>query len=706
MSGQDADTGSHNKNRARGVKASPLKLRAALNAKGLKSQAEVAEAIRQQEGLAKPPRTLVGRVFRSEAVDPVSIERVARVLDVEAWNLYLDSSEKALISSNASQDFNTKKTSASTADERENIGHMATNKPPIFSATDKFPHTQEAIAQQGDNLQGKAIKGWVVLCFVAVILVASYLYHTIYRVEETLPVKSPAIDFSNKVLVVLPFEGPRGADISNMLHQVLNEASHWVSASSLYQSTASPLDLISQQQSDLVFSGKVKQIGRHILLQIFVSELETTRQVWAETFVKSASNQYLKQQIAAWFEAYMQQTSPPVFPSGAILLRYLNAKTYMQQDRSTHVLLKTLTELQSVARLAPDFAKGHADLCASLVEYSKLSGDQAKLTEAELHCQTAEKLAPDQVSTVTANAYLSRSKGELKQALQQIERALAIAPDHIDAIRAKAEMQMRVYLKSREPQLFTEIERELERAATIEQDNWKVPFTLARLYYFAGKQQLAVVQFKQANQLYPSYQTHSNLGTLEFCLGNLAAARTHYQQALNYSPNEQTLLSNIATLHHYLGDYEKALAIYQPQLTALKRDGADHLYQVWANIGDAHRMLGQTAESIAAYRQALLTLEQEIAKGEDTIQHQTARLALYLLHAELEPTAYSANFLATLEQQAHQYQQVGDPVSLFYMANTWRMLGDIAQAKRLRDQLGASCPGYVASPDLRQLDQL
>ena len=220
MSGQDAETGSNNKNRARGVKASPLKLRAALNAKGLKSQAEVAEAIRQKEGLVKPPRTLVGRVFRSEAVDPVSIERVAQVLDVEAWSLYLDSSEKALFSTNtgatanASQDPSTKNAPSVDAGEKENNSHTVAEEPPTPlaapSTPDKFTHPHLAQTQQGDHHQGKGNKGWFVLCFVALILVASFFYQTIYPVQEPLPDQSSGIDFSNKVLVVLPFEGPRG----------------------------------------------------------------------------------------------------------------------------------------------------------------------------------------------------------------------------------------------------------------------------------------------------------------------------------------------------------------------------------------------------------------------------------------------------------------------------------------------------------------
>ncbi|MGY0604010.1 MAG: tetratricopeptide repeat protein, partial [Paraglaciecola chathamensis] len=90
--GQSTET-SHNKARSRGIRASKQKLRSAQLAAGFKSQAEVVDKIQSLEGLEKAPRSLVSRVFRGDPVDPLSIERVAKALNVEAWVLYLDSGE-------------------------------------------------------------------------------------------------------------------------------------------------------------------------------------------------------------------------------------------------------------------------------------------------------------------------------------------------------------------------------------------------------------------------------------------------------------------------------------------------------------------------------------------------------------------------------------------------------------------------------------
>lgn len=81
----------------RGVRASRIKLEAALAASSLprKTQAALADAIADQEELEAAPKDLVSKLFRELPVDPHTIERVARVLGVDAASLYRDDGERA-----------------------------------------------------------------------------------------------------------------------------------------------------------------------------------------------------------------------------------------------------------------------------------------------------------------------------------------------------------------------------------------------------------------------------------------------------------------------------------------------------------------------------------------------------------------------------------------------------------------------------------
>ncbi|MGH8274777.1 MAG: hypothetical protein ACRES9_11115 [Gammaproteobacteria bacterium] len=75
------------------MRASRTRLNHALAQAGLKTQSALAERIADLEGLDAAPKDLVNRVFREKPVDPLSLERVAQALGVEAYTLYLSSSE-------------------------------------------------------------------------------------------------------------------------------------------------------------------------------------------------------------------------------------------------------------------------------------------------------------------------------------------------------------------------------------------------------------------------------------------------------------------------------------------------------------------------------------------------------------------------------------------------------------------------------------
>jgi len=79
--------------RIRGIRASRVKLNRAMAEAGIKTQAALAECIADLEGLESAPKDLVNRVFRGKWVEPSSLERVARALNVAVHTLYLSIDE-------------------------------------------------------------------------------------------------------------------------------------------------------------------------------------------------------------------------------------------------------------------------------------------------------------------------------------------------------------------------------------------------------------------------------------------------------------------------------------------------------------------------------------------------------------------------------------------------------------------------------------
>ncbi len=84
------------KSRKRGVKASRTKLDAAMLNVGIKTQSSLAEHIAVNEKLETAPKDTINRAFRQESVSPTTIARIAKILKVEAYTLYLSQKEDDL----------------------------------------------------------------------------------------------------------------------------------------------------------------------------------------------------------------------------------------------------------------------------------------------------------------------------------------------------------------------------------------------------------------------------------------------------------------------------------------------------------------------------------------------------------------------------------------------------------------------------------
>ncbi|MGY0646351.1 MAG: tetratricopeptide repeat protein, partial [Paraglaciecola chathamensis] len=282
--GQSTET-SHNKARSRGIRASKQKLRSAQLAAGFKSQAEVVDKIQSLEGLEKAPRSLVSRVFRGDPVDPLSIERVAKALNVEAWVLYLDSGEVDVSTQNTANH------DGASAVNQQALAHTEPEKvpenneylhvpqhdndaPPLAAEHAESPlpavlnpsldsHQQDSPDNKSDNTSGntpdihkaedverqkQTNKRMPLLLVTLVVLLCVLLVDRFWPFDDN-SVASTAlagiVDIDNKVVAVMPITGPRGSDITRSIEQLLAGPTQLiVGSSALHASVQSPQELL------------------------------------------------------------------------------------------------------------------------------------------------------------------------------------------------------------------------------------------------------------------------------------------------------------------------------------------------------------------------------------------------------------------------------------------------------------------------------
>jgi tetratricopeptide (TPR) repeat protein len=734
----------NNKGRSRGIRASQPKLRTALLSAGFKSQADVVEKIQALENLDKAPRSLVSRVFRGESVDPLSIERVANALNVEAWSLYLDSAELQKFSTaRAPQQSSESAQIAGTDDKVEhellieednkyndedelrystygNDLPTPANSPQEpsseeISASSAVPTSTEPTISSTEvnttaTMDNKAVKsGKPLLLSVLLILLGLSIVERFWPLEHNTKDKTrltDIVDIDNKVVAVIPIKGVRGADITRNIELLLAGPTQLiVGSSALYAGISNPHDLLRSKKADLVISGELKEIGRYIGVRLFLSQDQNMRQVWSGIFAKSTSDQFIKSKLKGVLQKLLSKRPIRDIADWYSLQRFLRGLQYFEGERTEEVILRAMADFQGVISNAPELVFGYAGMCLALIEQSLDTSNKSFLQDAEQYCNTGAQKDPDSPFIQTAFGNLARVRGDYEQANIHFYQALETDPNNVTAIQKLAESEMRIFLKERDPALFEQLTSRLDTAAKLEPSNWKVPYTQGRAYYFKGDQLSAIHYFSQAAALSNNYQTLNNLGALEFCVGDLENAKQHYQQALILRPNHSVLRSNIAVLHFYLGENQQALDIFEPQIKYIQENGGPGLYQLWSNVADVYRTQGKHEKALNAYHNAMSELDREMSQGEANVMQKASRLAMYILVTEMSPDTQTEQLLTSLREQADALNNVQDPVSLHQLALSWLHLGDKQKANYFRSKLHAICPGFAASPDFKALEQ-
>jgi len=660
-----ADKNNGHSKRARGVQASPAKLRAAQLSAGIKSQAELAKRIQQLESLDKPPRSLVNRVCSGEQVDLLSLERVAKALNTEAWTLYL-------------------------------------------SSDDTLPTEQTATAKQAPAVSGytKHRGRFMLLLTLVLLLVAGFWYQSVSRIKvaEPAPTPAPALKLARKVITVLPFQGEHSQQLTPLLEQALAGYSSSLPGSAARYASANPLQLLADKQADMVFTGESRQLGRQLAIRLFVYQRHGMQQIWAGTVAVSSSAELLQSYFSTAIAQAQQSFALVQNPDWDLVLRYTDSLAYLEADRTEQNLLRLVSELSAIIRLDAGYTDAHAALCSALVQESILSGNPDKLHEARQACSTAATLNADAISVLQAQANLARKQGDAEQAAQLLQQILRRDSDNVTAKFVLAEVQLLQFRKTGDSSYIQQAVDLLGEAFATEPDNWKLPYTLGRAHYFGGNVDEAIAWSARAAELRPEFQTYNNLGTLQFCKGDLTAAKQHYLAALEYQPGQEIVLANVATVHYYLQEYQQAIAIFTERLQALEQQGADQQYNIWMNLANAYRHAGATDEAVAAYQKSLHFIEHAIAKGEANHLQRAIRVAIYLDLALLQPELVSAQLHASLREEALALDAAAEPASLHIMALVWMYLGDMDKAAQLKQRLAGNCPGFVASPDFAPLN--
>ncbi|WP_251977378.1 type IV pilus biogenesis/stability protein PilW [Salinicola avicenniae] len=195
--------------------------------------------------------------------------------------------------------------------------------------------------------------------------------------------------------------------------------------------------------------------------------------------------------------------------------------------------------------------------------------------------------------TRLGKAYLAQDN--LARAQQALEHALELSPDDSEALEGLALL----YQRQNETSLADTFFR---RALSADPDATRIRNNYAAILYGQQRYAEACTQLRVASDdiTYTNRaQLFANLGQCELANGDPAAARNHYERALDIDPRNARGLLALARIEHTQGNDERAWERLQRYFTVAGTD-AESL-RLAGNIASAQ---GETARA-AFYRQQL-----------------------------------------------------------------------------------------------------
>ncbi len=650
--------------RRRGVRASRAKLVHALAEAGFRTQAALAEHIADIEGLETPPKDVINRVFRELPVDPTTIERVARALDVEAHTLY------------------------KSADEEEPVG-------------------VESESPKPSNKALIAVVGATVALAIAIAIGFRLEGPTPTDEEPDTLVGSP-LDMGAATLAVIPFEDDTENAFTNALRGTL-ELYFNVARPTAEALTRSldPVEVAQRLRTDVVVDGEFKQVGRLVAIRVFLFKGGVRQQIWGDSVPAAALNESLAAIANETALAVRQSVGMPVpdssvghFPLVPVQDDYLEGERRLDEPSNELNIKRAQARFESALRRDSNYARAHAGLCQTLLEEYWMDSEERALEDARLACGQALQLDPDDRVVAAAHAHFLRRTGRNDEALELYKETSERFPKDAAVLGGLASALLDAYRENGERRDVLAAKAAAARAAEVDPYVWKPLFFLATMEWFDGNVGGAIDASEKAIQRHENEFVLANLGSFYLCDGALEEARDAYARARELNPASYVGDEFLGQAHYFLGNFELSAELRQRAIDSVS-NGNPEIHEMWGNLGDSYRQIGETEKATAAYIRAAEIAERDYLRGTMPVDDNAARAYYYTTLASLDPDAVPTSVLRTIDDEIDAIAaELIAASAMRRMAQTYLLRNEVKKARETLERATASCRGYALLPDL------
>ena len=282
-------------------------------------------------------------------------------------------------------------------------------------------------------------------------------------------------------------------------------------------------------------------------------------------------------------------TAPPDLDAYVLYRRGIDE---LSQPDTIDVLASALGWFDAALEVDPDFAAAHAANCRAYINVYDETDDPASIVDAETSCARALELNPNLDVVHTALGDLHAKRGNNDDAEAAFLEAIRINPKNVEAMIGISNVYR---LQKR----ADDAESILLQANGLQPGNWLTYSALGVFYYRQGRFAEAAEQFRKITLIDErNIRGHSNMAASLMLAGKFEEALPAYQKSIDIDPQPITY-SNLGLMNYYLGNYDDAAAAVEAGIELAPSD-----YLLWMNLGDILDAAGKTEESRSAFTTA------------------------------------------------------------------------------------------------------
>jgi len=279
---------------------------------------------------------------------------------------------------------------------------------------------------------------------------------------------------------------------------------------------------------------------------------------------------------------------------------YLRGRNSLRNSQDPKSIQAALAYFDSALKQDPNFALAYTGIADASLRMYHIQKESFWANKALAAAQQAEQLDNrlPEVHIALGNVY--STTGKYAEAIGELKKSIAASPNSDSAYRLLGD----AYMKSGDSASAIAA---YKKSVALDPYYWFNENILGNAYFRLGDYQKALAAYRKVTQMDPDNATGYDMSGMVLAQeGKYQESIPEFEKAISLNP-DWTVYTNLGTAYFLLKQYSQAAAMYAK---AVQFDPQNEINM--GNLADAYRLSGQTDKAHAAYEKAISLAYKEL----------------------------------------------------------------------------------------------